>query len=87
MPELFRSHWSKLVLIFSVQKNSFILCRVFVDQKEVRGNRGGIAYASFGIDPAGVVVIVRPDGYVGMIAPLDQVRSVNHYFATFSKDV
>jgi phenol 2-monooxygenase len=51
----------------------------------VRGSRGGTAYATFGIDPAGAVVIVRPDGYVGMIAPFDHVRDVNHYFATFTK--
>jgi hypothetical protein len=60
--------------------------RVFVDQKEVGGNRGGDAYASFGIDPAGVVVvIVRPDGYVGTMAPFDQVRDIDRYFAAFTK--
>jgi len=69
VPELFRSHWTK----------------VFVDQKEVRGNRGGDAYATFGIDPAGVVVIVRPDGYVGTVAPFDQVWDINRYFSKLIK--
>jgi phenol 2-monooxygenase len=51
----------------------------------VRGNRGGDAYASFAIDPAGAVVIVRPDGYVGVVAPFDQVWDINRYFSKFTK--
>lgn len=85
VPELFRSHWSKWVLFSFVSKKSFTRCRVFVDQKEVRGSRGGSTYATFGVDPEGAVVIVRPDGYVGMIAPFDKVQNVNHYFTMFAK--
>jgi phenol 2-monooxygenase len=54
-----------------------------VDDKDIAGTRGGGAYAKFGINPAGVVVIVRPDGYVGMVAPFDSVHDVDLYFSSF----
>lgn len=41
---------------------------------------GGKAYSSFGIDPSGAIVIVRPDGYVGMVAPFDKVEDIDGYF-------
>jgi phenol 2-monooxygenase (NADPH) len=30
------------------------------------------------------LVIVRPDGYVGMIAPASKLEDVDSYFATFT---
>ncbi|KAF9466163.1 FAD binding domain-containing protein [Collybia nuda] len=68
LPKLFRSHWSK----------------VFIDDQEARGRRGGDAYTNYGIYPTGVVVIVRPDGYVGMIAPFDKLQDVDQYFRGFT---
>ena len=45
---------------------------------------GGKGYEHYGIDPEkGAIVIVRPDGYVGMVAPLDNIQDVNEYFAAF----
>ncbi|KAF5373285.1 hypothetical protein D9615_007378 [Tricholomella constricta] len=69
LPELFQTHWTK----------------VFVDHKEVNGSRGGNAYANFGIKGTGAVVIIRPDGYVGTIAPFEHVADLNAYFAQFMK--
>lgn len=57
--------------------------RVYVDDVDVRGVSGGTAYSTFGISPNGAVVVVRPDGYVGRITPLDDVRAINGYFAQF----
>ncbi|PYI25002.1 hypothetical protein BP00DRAFT_410538 [Aspergillus indologenus CBS 114.80] len=38
------------------------------------------AYGIYGIDPAqGALVVVRPDGYVGMVAPLGEVARVGKY--------
>ncbi|KAF8332459.1 FAD binding domain-containing protein [Amanita rubescens] len=67
LPELLRPRWSK----------------VFVDDKDIVGRHGGGAYDKFGINPNGAVVIVRPDGYVGMVAPFDGVHDVDVYFSSF----
>ncbi|TDL26709.1 hypothetical protein BD410DRAFT_825808 [Rickenella mellea] len=64
VPELFRTHWSK----------------VLVDDVEIKGINGGKAYESYGILKDGALVIVRPDGYIGMVAPLDKVSDVDTYF-------
>jgi len=32
---------------------------------------------------AGALVVVRPDGYVGTIAPLDELAALDAYFAGF----
>ncbi|GJJ11380.1 hypothetical protein Clacol_005612 [Clathrus columnatus] len=69
LPKVMRSHWSK----------------VFVDQKEVHGSHGGTCYAVYGIESRGAVVVVRPDGYVGTIAPLDKPEHLDEYFNGFVK--
>ncbi|KAJ7140287.1 FAD binding domain-containing protein [Mycena crocata] len=68
LPAVLRPHWSK------------VLC----DKKDLRGIQGGNAYEAFGIDPHnGALICVRPDGYVGMVAPLEQGSSIFAYFASF----
>jgi len=68
LPPVLRSHWSK------------VLC----DEKDLRGRTGGNAYETFGIDRhVGAIICVRPDGYVGMIAPLKEAGSIATYFASF----
>ncbi|KAF7964521.1 hypothetical protein HWV62_6261, partial [Athelia sp. TMB] len=67
VPELFRSHWSK----------------IFVDDQDMLGRQGGRAYENLGISSAGAVVAVRPDGYVGLVFPFDAVRDADEYFASF----
>lgn len=58
--------------------------RVFVDDVTVASDAGGKAYATYGIDRrAGAIVVVRPDGYVGLVAPLEDVGVLNTYFASF----
>ena len=38
-----------------------------------------------GIDnKTGAIVIVRPDGYVGMISPLDKISDIDVYFGSFA---
>ncbi|KAF8511810.1 FAD binding domain-containing protein [Hysterangium stoloniferum] len=69
LPKIMRHHWSK----------------VFVDQKEVHGTMGGTAYTTYGILPAGAIVVIRPDGYVGTVAPLDDPDHVDEYFGGFLK--
>lgn len=42
-------------------------------------------YETYGVGSEGAVVVVRPDGYVGTVAPLDQVKSLDGYFAEFMR--
>jgi phenol 2-monooxygenase (NADPH) len=58
------------------------ISRVLLDDTDVQGN-GGKAYETFGVSPsAGALIVVRPDGYVGTIAPLDRVDVLDAYFDT-----
>lgn len=69
VPELFRPHWSNVLL----------------DDTDTTKKIGGGACTRFGIDPMTVtLVIIRPDGYVGMIAPASALEDVDSYFATFA---
>ncbi len=44
----------------------------------------GTGYDTYGIDRArGAVVVVRPDGYVGMVAPFEDVADIDQYFSSF----
>lgn len=60
--------------------------RVLLDDTDVRGRLGGDGYANYGIDPLaeGVIVVVRPDGYVGAITSFENVHEVEVYFSGFS---
>lgn len=50
------------------------------------GRVGGQGYESYGIDAEkGAVVVVRPDGYVGVVAPFENLQIINEYFASFMK--
>lgn len=49
------------------------------------GRSGGHACENFGIGPEGVVVVVRPDGYVGLVFPFEAVQHAKDYFASFLK--
>ncbi|KAG2040429.1 FAD binding domain-containing protein [Suillus americanus] len=69
LPTLLRSHWSK----------------VFIDDTDPTGTFGGDGYSCYGVGPEGALVAVRPDGYVGAIAPLDRVGELDAYFASFMK--
>lgn len=67
-PPLFRSHWSKFLLD---------------DQDMYKRTSAGGGYEAYGIDPHGAIVIVRPDGYIGMVAPFDHLLDIDNYFASF----
>ncbi|KAI0628053.1 FAD binding domain-containing protein [Trametes polyzona] len=67
-PQTLRRHWSKIMF----------------DDVDMHGRSGGGGFAAYGIDPqAGAIVIVRPDGHVGLVAPLDRLDVVDAYFASF----
>ncbi|PCH36417.1 hypothetical protein WOLCODRAFT_28542 [Wolfiporia cocos MD-104 SS10] len=68
VPELLRPHWSKVLL----------------DDTDMFGRSGGGGYDAYGIDRArGAVVIVRPDGFVGTVAPLEDLSEIDEYFSSF----
>ncbi|KAJ3502469.1 hypothetical protein NLJ89_g8874 [Agrocybe chaxingu] len=67
LPKLFRSHWSK----------------VLIDDTDVRGTQGGDGYRNYGIGPDGAAVVIRPDGYVSMVAPLNAINELDNYFRAF----
>ena len=56
---------------------------MFVDDVEIKGVNGGKAYESYGIAPEGAVVVVRPDGYVGMVTSLEGAAELESYFERF----
>ena len=57
---------------------------VLLDDTDTTGRLGGGAYRRFGIDQnTTTLVIIRPDGYVGMIAPASALEDVNSYFSAF----
>ncbi|KAI6044134.1 FAD binding domain-containing protein [Pisolithus marmoratus] len=68
VPPIFRPHWSKVLL----------------DDTDITGSKGGGAYEKFGISSELVTfVIIRPDGYVGMVAPATALDDVHEHFASF----
>ncbi|KAI6107750.1 FAD binding domain-containing protein, partial [Pisolithus croceorrhizus] len=68
VPLVFRPHWSKVLL----------------DDTDVTGSEGGGGYDRFGISSESTtLVIVRPDGHIGMVAPAAALQDVHEYFASF----
>ena len=64
--------------------NDALFHRVLLDDTDLHGRSGGEGYAKYGLDEhAGAIVVVRPDGYVGMVAPLEGVKELNGYFESF----
>lgn len=58
-----------------------------LDDQELSGRCGGGGYEAYGIDPAeGAIAVVRPDGYVGMVAPFEHLDNVTRYFAAFMRE-
>lgn len=59
-------------------------CRVLLDDTDVTGSEGGGGYDRFGISSESTtLVIVRPDGHIGMVAPAAALQDVHEYFASF----
>lgn len=46
------------------------------------------AYTIYGVDPSrGVLLVVRPDGYVGVVASLNDVQRVDRYLKSCIRTV
>lgn len=58
---------------------------MLIDDTDVTGTVGGRGYAYYGVADEGAIVVVRPDGYIGTIVPLDGVTEIDDYFARFMK--
>jgi phenol 2-monooxygenase len=57
---------------------------VFIDDVDPFGRTRGGGYKYYGIDEKeGAAVVVRPDGYIGMVTPLSRVSDLKDYFAGF----
>ncbi|KAJ3860287.1 FAD binding domain-containing protein [Lentinula novae-zelandiae] len=69
IPSMLRSHWSK----------------VFVDYMDtnIPGTDRIQVYKKYGVGIDGTLVVVRPDGYVGAIATIDDFEHIKHYFSSF----
>ena len=63
------------------------LGRILIDDVDVTGKTGGDGYKNYGIGPEGAIVVVRPDGYVGLVGPFDLhgVSELGDYFKAFMK--
>jgi len=72
LPEVLRPHWSHVLL----------------DDTDMYARSGGGGYERYGVDSErGAIVVVRPDGYVGFVAPFENVKEVHDYFSMFLKTV
>jgi len=70
LPKVFRPHWSKVLL----------------DDTDMFNRTPGGGYERYGVDPEqGAVMVVRPDGYVGIVAPYENVKDLDAYFEAFFK--
>ncbi|EJD48151.1 hypothetical protein AURDEDRAFT_183516 [Auricularia subglabra TFB-10046 SS5] len=68
VPLALRNHWSK----------------VWTDDEQLAGGLGGKVYETYGISPSvGAIVVIRPDGYVSEIAPLNGGDYLAKYFSHF----
>ncbi|KAK7681578.1 hypothetical protein QCA50_015311 [Cerrena zonata] len=68
VPKVLRPHWSSVLL----------------DDTDMFSRTGGKGYEYFGLDPNnGGIVVVRPDGYVGFLTPLDGIKDLEAYFDGF----
>lgn len=57
---------------------------MLLDDTDMYARSGSKGYEFFGLDTKnGAIVVVRPDGYVGFIAPLDGVKDLETYFDAF----
>lgn len=66
IPSTLRTHWSK----------------VFMDDVATSPRLGGgQLYESYGIGPEGCIAVVRPDGYVAHVVPLEGVDELDKWFA------
>lgn len=50
---------------------------------DANGLEDNNVYSRYGVAADGAVVVVRPDGYVGMVTPLRKVEDLNSYFESF----
>lgn len=86
-PKSLCPHWSKCVFSqYFLFVPRLTMRRVLVDDATMYEHTGGKGYEAYGIDRAhGAIVVVRPDGYVGMVAPVNGIKDLGDYFSAFMK--
>jgi phenol 2-monooxygenase len=52
-----------------------------VDANDTPGEES--AYKTFGVGESGALVVVRPDGHIGAVLSLEDVKGLGQYFAGF----
>ncbi|KAI5895588.1 uncharacterized protein SCHCODRAFT_02619840 [Schizophyllum commune H4-8] len=71
IPSTLRPHWAQVVVD---------------DDVDVHGHSAGGGYKKFGIESSrGAAVVVRPDSFVGAVAPLQGINALTEYFDCFWK--
>lgn len=84
VPRTLRSSWDMCVYPFlrCLHYVPYVkhFLRVLVDETDVNGSLGGRAYETYGIGEDGAIVIVRPDGYVGLATGIDGADDIGEYF-------
>lgn len=89
IPSFLRSHWTKWVYFsgvwfFSALDRWCKFRRAFIDDIDAVGKHGSGGYKYYGIDEKeGAIIVVRPDGYVGAVTPLNKVSDLKVYFNYF----
>ncbi|KAG2102149.1 FAD binding domain-containing protein [Suillus cothurnatus] len=74
-----------IITISKGRKETFNIFRLPTLLRSHWSNFGGEGYSYYGVGAEGALVAIRPDGYVGAIAPLDHVEDLDAYFASFMK--
>lgn len=89
IPSALRSHWTKCVVLTFVLlhvqplTNFSMGIRVLLNTEDITETVGGTAYATYGIRPEGVVVVIRPDGHICLICGVDEPEKVEAFFGAF----
>ena len=57
-----------------------------LDDQDMFERVGGGGYEKYGVDALkGAIVVVRPDGYVGTVAPYESLGDLEEYFSGFMR--
>jgi phenol 2-monooxygenase len=75
LPEIFRP---------CLEDGSIDYSRVLADNESYHHLGGGELYKSFGIDPEGCMVLLRPDQHVAFLSGIDDVHGLEGFLRSFT---